>query len=189
MDLAAAANAEVNDSFVSAGFTCFDSAPNRVSYRRGDVVIRFEYYPEDAVPRPLNVAIGLMASDGALHGIGAWELILDEPTAPRYSTWRFKDQAELRETLRRVYRDVVESSLSDYIADPSKLEQVVSASEQRRAAEYDASEAQRLVDAARRAFDAGRYQDALDNYALTGMDLGPLDRKRRDIASRRVRSL
>lgn len=186
VELSTAAAAELEAPLLESGFSLMESNPTRVSYRRDDVVIQFEIYPEDATPRPLNVALGLMSSDGSMRGIGAWELVPEGVTARQYSTWRFAGQSELRTTLRRVYREVVEKWLTVYFDDTGRLEDVVAASEQIRAAAHDADRVERLLRKARKAFEHGQYQAALDSYALAGVALGPADLKRRDIARHRL---
>jgi hypothetical protein len=186
IDLPTAAKDELSIPLASTGFTLMDSELHRVSYRRDDVVIQFEIYPEDAVPRPLNVALGLVTSDGSMRGVGAWELIPADAEARRYSMWRFIDQVGLRTTLRRVYVDVVEKWLTVYLEAPRRLEQVIDARKQSRETSYDVDQVQRLLHVAREAFDVGRYQTALDSYAVAGVALGPVDLKRQEISRRKV---
>jgi hypothetical protein len=186
VDLPAAAADELTVPLASAGFSLLKSKANSVSYFRGSVMISFGFYPEDAAPRPLNIALGIITEGGGVRTVGAWELIPEDAIARRYSMWRFGDQSELRSTLRRVYREVVEDWLASYLGDPGRLEQAVTASEQGRYAAYDADHAERLLRKAREAFGEGRYQAALDSYAHARVDLKPTDLKRREIARRKL---
>jgi hypothetical protein len=149
-------------------------------------MITFGFYPEDAAPRPLNIALGITSDDGGIRAVGAWELIPEDAIAQQYSTWRFGNQPELRSTLRRVYREVVEKWLAAYLGDSGRLERAVAMSERKRDAAYHADQAQRLLRKAREAFGEGRYQAALDSYALADVALTPIDLKRRDIARRKL---
>jgi hypothetical protein len=186
VDLPSAADVELQPQLAASGFTPLESITNRVSFRRGQAVIQFEFYPEDPSPRPLNIAIGFVDPKGAMRGVGAWELIPESAAGRQYSTWRFEDQAGLIATLRRAYREVVDEWLRRYLDDASRLEEAIESSERVRQAEYDANNLQRLLRSARNAFDAGDYQAALDSYALADNALGPVDLKRREVAKRKL---
>lgn len=186
IDLASAAAAELLPWLASEGFGQHTtSRPTVVQFDRPDhVVLQLEYYPEDAPPRSIGIALGLREQDGTMRGVGAWELMSD--TASRqYSQFRFTSQDDLHETLRHLRAQAL-PALVPYWQDTARLLVAIETSESRRQASFDEAEDQRRLAAARRAFDAGRFDESIRQYALAGGARTLADDQRLKIARRKV---
>lgn len=170
------------------GFTRVDVTRTRVTYRRGRVLLSFAHFVEDRPAPWVAIDLGLERADGSRHLAGLWRALADDEAARAYTTWRFQDQASLHRLLQRLATDVLPIASNVWESEPA-IEALL-------AAQADEAETRYLEDRrradllrARRHYDEGRFQDAVDAYVLIGPEaLSAGDRRRLYEARQKARS-
>lgn len=184
-DLAVAVPQILGDYLREEGFVAIEAARASVVFQRHDVLLRVSMYEEDALPRALNVGLGVRAADGGADTVGLWSLIPRDAEAQAYAVWRFANQGDLEGVLARLRDEVLPEYAAPLWRHPPRLQLVL---EQARAARHELHETrlqQLHLDQARAAFEQGQFAKATDEYVLAGSGLTAADRKRLDIAKRR----
>ena len=170
------------------GFMREEVTPTRVTYRRGRVLLSFAHFIEDQ-PRPwVAVDVGLQEADGSGHLAGLWRALEDGETARAYTKWRFEDQASLASLLQRIASDVLPAARKIWASEPG-LEALLAAQADEADTRYLEDRRRADLLRARRCYDDGRFQDAVDAYVLIGPDaLSAGDRRRFYEARQKIRA-
>jgi hypothetical protein len=186
LDFASAVRSVVGAALEPAGFAELASTVTRVSFVRGDAVVSLAYFCED-MPEPwVAVEAGLRGPDG-LKLFGLWRVIPSACAAAQYWTWRFADRVSLEANLARIVEDVIWPFASDLWEDEERLERVLSAQADDAEQRYLVDQREADLRRARRAFDDGRFQDALDAYIqVSESALSASDRRKVLLARRQV---
>jgi hypothetical protein len=185
-DIAAAAQRIIGGYMHREGFEKVRGDRTQVEFSKVGVLLRLSYYAEDAPPRGLNIGLGVQHDDGSTETLGLWALIPEGDEAIRYSLWKFTSDSELDETLVRVRDEVLQPFAASYWRDPSRLTLAVGQGVTRLEQRHETTLNSRCLENARRAFAAGEFQTAVDNYILADGDLTEVDAKRLKIARREV---
>lgn len=169
------------------GFTQDEVTPTRVTYRRGRVLLSFAHFIEDQPSPWVAIDVGLQGADGSHHLAGLWRALEDGEAAREYTRWRFEDQASLHALLRRLASDVLPVGAEVWDSEPA-LEALLAAQAEEADTRYLEDRRRGDLLHARRCYDEGRFQDALDAYVLIGNEvLGAGDRRRLYEARQKVR--
>ncbi len=165
-----------------------------VTYSNGECCIEISYWLEDSPLFTPMVAIGVESRYAheppvTLNRIGLWYAIPANLAVHDYGSWRFSNPRDLEESLLRIRDEVI-----DKYAKPLwlRLDQLIVLI-QRRSAEFSAAQAeearQKKITEAAIAFKEGKYAKVLNIYSSIGVDnLTPAERKRYEIAARRIKS-
>jgi hypothetical protein len=175
---------------VDHGFSRTENvSPNRVTYRRASVLVSLAYYVED-LPSPwLAVDVGLVGDDGSHRLAGLWRALPDDEQASGYTRWTFHDSASLDELLRRVVAQVLAVHGPRLWDSKDTLDRLLATQADEVETRYLADRRQADLLQARRAYDEGRFQDAVDNFILIEPDsLSAGDRRRLHEARKRSES-
>lgn len=160
------------------GFVEAIASETRVTYQRDDRLISLAYYVED-LPRPwLAVDVGLVGEDQTHELVGLWRALSDDQPARAYTTWTFHDEPSLEGVLARM-EGILKDHALELCNSEHELRRLLAM--QHDEAETDYLKAQRTSDLhrARRAFEEGRLEEAVDGYVLLGPDqLTAADRRR-----------
>jgi hypothetical protein len=165
------------------GFVASVAEQVRAEFRRGDLILQLSYYTEDPSPRGLNVGLGFVYPDGATETVGLWAL--DPAGANRtFETERFADGTELT----RLIEGLRDAALRDWVAEywrrPDRLAAALQVAATEREEQHQAAVGERLLREARSAFAAGKFQEAVDRYAMAGSELSAVDDQRLKLARR-----
>ena len=169
-----------------AGFTELLESDTRLTFGRGDVVLSLAYHAED-LPEPwVAVDVGLAEQNG-FNLFGVWRVIPSSADAADYPTWRFSNEATLEAALARYVGDVLDPYVLDLCADREKIVRTLA----RQAAGvedlYLVNQREADLKRARRAFDDGSFQAAVDAYAMVAPGaLSASDRRRQFLARKHV---
>ncbi|MGH9187353.1 MAG: hypothetical protein ACRD0U_16305 [Acidimicrobiales bacterium] len=161
------------------GFELAERSPTAVMFKGGSARVELSYWLED-LPRPsISVAVGAAGDDGSRRMVGLWRAIPEGEPARAYPDWRFHDETTLENVLHRMVRDVLDVYGWRLWTEPGHLAGLLAEQE----AEVDAHYLDDLRRAdlakARRAFDEGRFQEAVDSFVLVGAEaLSASDRRR-----------
>lgn len=160
------------------GFTQSEVTPTRVTYRRGRVLLSFAHFIEDQPSPWVAIDVGLQDADGSHNLAGLWRALEDDEPAREYTKWRFEDEASLHALLRRLASDVLPIGAEVWDSETALEALLVAQAEE---AETRYLEDRRRADLlhARRCYDEGRFQDALDTYVLIGPEALPAGDRRR----------
>lgn len=163
------------------------STSSRVNYRRGGVVVSLAYFVED-LPTPwVAVDIGLAALDNPAQLVGLWRALPDDARAREYPSWRFHDDESLDAVVSRIVNEVLLTFGPPLWDSEADIEDLL-------AKQMDETESRYLEDRrradllrARRSFDEGRFQDAIDGFGMIGTEaLSAADRRLLYLARQRL---
>lgn len=166
------------------GFTPDVLAPQRVTYRRDRSLVSLAFYPEDALPAPVTVSVGLREDEQdkvvalwrALPGLGQVAV----------ASWEFHDRESLADLLRRFEVEVLAVAV-EVASDEQRITRLVDEQAKEVEAQYQEDLRRSGLAQARSAFDAERYADSVSAYVLIGSDtLSAGDRRRLLLARRRA---
>jgi hypothetical protein len=162
---------KVVDSFMrSHGFSPGSMTESRVAYTRADVIVSFGYYRED-LPSPwVAVDVGRLGPDGSVVQVGLWRSIPDSAPERGYTRWQFRNRPGLEEVLTRITSELLPSYGQRLWEDDSLFSRVLAAQDAEVHSSYRAMKDRSTLLAARRAFEDGQYQAAVDQYVLLGTE-------------------
>lgn len=171
------------------GFTRAEGSEVDVGYRRGRTFVSVSYYLED-LPSPwVSVEVGVVSDDGSHLGVALWRAMRDDDPARQYTQWRFTDEASLERVLQRVVAEVLDVHGRRVWEDEVELAGLLASQEAEVQARYSEDRLQEDLRRARRAFDVGRFQEAVDVFTLLGPEnLSAADRRRLYVAQRSISS-
>lgn len=161
------------------GFSLADGSSSRVTYRREGALVSIAYFVED-LPSPwVAIDVGLVEGDGEHQLAGIWRALADDDPARSYTGWTFDDPLSLDRLLERLVGDVLAVHGPQLWESESALRSLL-------ATQADEVETRYLEDRhrveliqARRAYDEGRFQEAIEGFVLIGNDsLSAGDRRR-----------
>jgi hypothetical protein len=166
------------------GFEIEGSSDVTVVYGSGRRFLEVAYYLED-FPR-FHVAISITSNDsGYRDGVGLWRFLPDRAAAHR--SWNFTDEASLRDLLVRLIDEAVVSVALSLLENPGQLSAALDAQRVEMEDAHTLEVQSEHLAAARRAFDAGRHEEALRLYdRIDRRRLLASDSKRIDLARRRT---
>lgn len=145
----------------------------------GQAAARLSYYPEDAPNYRVNVAVAAKADDGAPRWVGLWKAIPDSAPARTYTTWSFRNEAELRSLLEKLVSEVLTPHGPSLWADRSRLATLTAEQEAEVQLRFMEDELEAQLALARWSFDNDRFAEARDRFVLVGEDrLSAADRRR-----------
>ncbi len=156
-----------------------------VAYSRENVLLTFSYWPEHFPNYCVMVDIGFIEGDAVPERsrIGLWCAIPDDK---RWSTV-FRTEDELAIVLTRIRDDVLPSYARPLWDDPQQLTQLITRCYNEQEARGSSREAERKRQQAEMAFKAGNFGEVVSIYAaLSSVDLTATDRKRLEIARRKI---
>ena len=160
------------------GFVEVRSSTTRVTYQRSDSLLSVAYYLED-MPEPwVAVDLGLVREDGTHQLVGLWRALADDDPARGYTSWTFEDEESLARVLHGIV-DMLARRALDLCGSPDRLRELLALQEDEGESRYLEVQHEAELARARRAFDEGRFRDALDGFAIVGTDqLSAADRRR-----------
>lgn len=160
-------------------FSLDTNSEHRVTYSRGDSIVSFAYYVED-LPSPwVAIDVGRRGLNGDDRVVPLWRSIPESDAARGYTRWQFTDQPGLEGVLARVVNELLPSHARRLWEDDSSFGRVLAGQDAETQADYCRMQDRAALRAARRAFDEGDFQTALDKYALLGAEVLPAEDRRR----------
>lgn len=148
------------------GFTQIDGSPSGVTYRRGGIVTSLEYWDEDRPMPYVHLNLGLIADAGRTPLVGLWRGFSPDEPARAYTTWRFHDPTSLADVLRRIVTEVLMVHGPRLWESPNEIARLLDAQADEVEGRHPADRHEADLTQARRAFDEGRFQDAVDRFVL-----------------------
>lgn len=150
------------------GFTPVSRSASEVVFARDDQRVAFAYYVEDTPSPGVAVDVGVVADDQSERTIGLWRAIPPTDPARSYPEWRFDDPSSLKRALERVLAEVLDVYGPPVWNEPSRMARLLAERSAEAEAHYLENTRGVQLMKARRAFEDGRYQAAVDDFVLVG---------------------
>jgi hypothetical protein len=183
-DLGAVAGRSVGAYLGIEGFELLTAEPTKVEYAKSGMLLSLSYYAEEAAPRGLNIGLGFRHQDGTTNTVGLWSLIPEDAMGESLALVRFTDEDELLTLLLRLRDVALPRFAARYWRQPDLLVSAVQRAAADREAMHQRAIDQKQLEVARKAFDKGDFQRAVDLFALAGDELSAADTQRLNIARR-----
>ncbi|HVF06355.1 MAG TPA: hypothetical protein VNA20_16045 [Frankiaceae bacterium] len=170
----------------SEGFRLVAVEHGVIELQRDGVLLTLSLYFDypGTSPRGLSVGVGIRDEYGRADTVGLWSAIPPDHPAQKHFLGDCATEAELDAVLGRLRDNVLPVFAAPLWRDRGLIEDLL---DRQRAAwdeEHQRQLDQRHLDQARAAFKEGRFQAAIDHYALAGHGLTAADKKRLHIARR-----
>lgn len=105
------------------------SAIGGVYFKRDDVFIEISYEPETYPKYSPSVIVGIgdakYDDSGLPCGVPLWYVVPQRDAVPRYTSWTFSNEGELRATLLRIREEVLEGYAAPLWSDRDYLNSVI----------------------------------------------------------------
>lgn len=169
------------------GFARGDQTPSEVTYRRQRVVVSLACLIEDVFRPCLLVEVGTVGDDGSTQSVGLWRTMPEGDRGAAGDLWTFHDAESLEQVLHRLVAEVLPTYGPRLWDSPEALSRALAASADEAEARYVEDCRRGDLLRARRAYEEGRLQEAVDGFVLLGSSaLSAADRRRLHQARKRL---
>jgi hypothetical protein len=111
--------------FADQGFSWQETKINGIFFKKSNLFVEISYIPETYPNYSPSMIVGIGTSKyddlGNTTGIPIWSLIPETEEARKYSFWKFSNEHELANELKRIKLEILEKYARPLWEDKSKL--------------------------------------------------------------------
>lgn len=97
-------------------------------FKKGDLFVEISYIPENAPNYSPSIIVGIGSDKydnlGQTTGIPAWRVLPEDGEARKYSFWKFSNEIELENVLKKIEAEILEKHMRPLWEDRLALEKV-----------------------------------------------------------------